>query len=82
MNHKDVAKELIDKYLIILTPTIELGSSHEQRMLYVFEQAKQCALNTIDEILQAIPMYIGNLNPTWKFYSEVKEELENMKWVS
>jgi hypothetical protein len=37
--------------------------------------AKQCALVCIKEILQVIPMYIGNLNPTWKYWNEVKEEL-------
>lgn len=35
----------------------------------------KCALICVEEILQAIPMYTGNLNPTWKYWNEVKEEL-------
>ena len=37
--------------------------------------AKQCALICVEEILKAIPMYTGKLNPTWKYWNEVKQEL-------
>ena len=37
--------------------------------------AKQCASICVEEILKAIPMYTGNLNPTWKYWNEVKQEL-------
>ena len=37
--------------------------------------AKQCALICVEEILKAIPTYTGNLNPNWKYWNDVKEEL-------
>jgi len=40
-------------------------------------RAIQCALYCCNEILKAIPMYTGNLNPTWKFWNAVKAELTN-----
>ena len=30
----------------------------------------------VDKIMQAIPMYTGNLNPTWKHYQDVKKEID------
>jgi len=34
---------------------------------------KECCLLTVEEVLKAIPMYTGNLNPTWKFWSDVRD---------
>ena len=34
-----------------------------------------CALICVEETLQATLMYTGNLNPTWKYWNDVKEEL-------
>lgn len=39
------------------------------------EPSKQCALIAVDEILKAIPMYTGNLNPTWKYWDDVRKEI-------
>ena len=61
MTPKEKAKELIEKYTFIN------GNSFF---------AKDCAMIAVDEILKAIPMYTGNLNQTWKYYNEVKSELE------
>lgn len=41
--------------------------------------AIQCALICVDEILSTVPMYTGGLNPLYKFYQEVKQELLNLK---
>jgi hypothetical protein len=30
----------------------------------------------VEEILSTIPMYTGNINPSWSYWDEVKEELE------
>lgn len=38
--------------------------------------AKRCALVTVEEILNKTPMYKGELNPEWKFWNDVKKELE------
>ena len=43
-----------------------------------FETAKQCALIAVEEILKAVPMYTGNLNPTWEFWNQVKTEIEKL----
>ena len=32
----------------------------------------------VEEILKVIPMYVGNLNPQWKFWDEVKTELNKL----
>lgn len=39
------------------------------------KRANQCALIAVNEILKVTPMYIGNLNPLWKFWEDVKNEL-------
>ncbi|WP_372937549.1 hypothetical protein [Seonamhaeicola sp.] len=41
-----------------------------------WHNAKRTTLFYIDEILKAIPMYTGNLNPKWKFYNDVKSIIE------
>lgn len=33
------------------------------------------ALSVAKEVQENIPMYTGNLNPLWKFWEDVKEEL-------
>jgi hypothetical protein len=36
------------------------------------ETLKNLSIFHVDEILSVIPMYIGNLNPKWKFWNDVK----------
>ena len=80
MTPKEKANELIDKFMLYSVKKTEIS---KETMQYEFsykikrELAIECAIVAVDEILKAIPMYTGNLNPTWKFYNEVKQQLEN-----
>lgn len=65
MTPQDKAKELVEKF----------GGKHVE-----FEKLSiQCALICVDEILSSVPMYTGGLNPMYRFYQEVKQELLNLK---
>lgn len=65
---KEKAEEILRAFNKILT-----GDSKSNN-----ENAKKCALLCIDEILKVVPMYVGNLNPTWKFHKDVRTEIENL----
>ena len=70
MAPKEKANELIEEYL-------SLNDNFNKPIITDEQDAVKCAIVAVDEILKAIPMYTGNLNPTWKFYNEVKQQLEN-----
>ena len=70
MTPKEKANELIEEYL-------SLNDNFNKPIITDEQDAVKCAIVAVDEILKAIPMYTGNLNPTWKFYNEVKQQLEN-----
>lgn len=38
--------------------------------------SKEAALTCCDEVMKALPMYTGNLNPTWKYWSDVKDQIQ------
>ena len=78
-NKEDVQNkidELIEKFSHHVNPYVGSGMlSNTYDDDVILWQAKKCALITVNEILAAIPMYTGNLNPKWKFWNEVKLEL-------
>ncbi len=41
-----------------------------------YEYHKKCALFCVKKMKDVIPMYTGNLNPVWKYWEEVRKELE------
>lgn len=43
-----------------------------------FIDAKKCALVCVNEIMKEVPMYTGELNPRWKYWSDVKEEIQKL----
>jgi len=53
------------------------------RMCYghtiTLENAKNLALICATEVIKEIPMYKGELNPRYKFWSEVIREIENFE---
>ena len=63
-NAKEKAIELVSKF-----STIGLQQRNE---------GIACALIAVDEIIKVIPMYTGNLNETWRFWQEVKQEINNL----
>jgi len=69
MQAKDKAKELVEKFHNILNINQSTFWDAEK-----YEQAKQCALICVDEIIDA--MYIENRgNPFWQ---EVKQEINRL----
>lgn len=73
---KQKAADLVDKFLDHAWADLELKGDEYSKSLR--DSAKQCAIIHVDEILKEIPMYIGNLNPRWKFYNDVKDELQKI----
>lgn len=54
--------------------------SHEVRGLFFKKfRIKRCAIIHCEGMLDEIPMYIGELNPRWKFWQSVKTVLESNK---
>lgn len=60
MKAKEKARELVDKFYF----SKDEDGYHSMNRY----RAKQCALIAVDEILNSIPMYLGGLNPNWKFW--------------
>lgn len=69
MTPEEKAQQLIMKF-VVLTWT----DAHGWQPDYV-ETKRICQL-VCDEVLGAIPMYTGNLNPKWKYWNEVKQSIE------
>jgi hypothetical protein len=74
MTPKEKAIELVRKYLrtysIYNNPTVVISYTHNE--------AKQCALITVDEILRSHHNLYGVNNKQVKFYSEVQQEIEKL----
>lgn len=68
---KEKAKELIDKFF----DYVEAMTSNQQN-----ENAKQCALICVDEIIEELDAYNrhGGLNGRINFLIEVKSEIEKL----
>ena len=60
-----------------MTPTEKAKQLIEDFQHYTpnFMSAKRCAINCAQEILNELPMYTGNLNPKWKYWSDVKNKI-------
>lgn len=71
MTPKQKAKQLVERFYTA-------KDSHGTIICEFNSCAKQCALITVDEILSVIPMYTGNLNPKWKYWQEVKQEIQKL----
>lgn len=65
MTPQEKAKELVYKYFNL--------TDHMQ-----FEEAKQCALIAVDEILNAGAMYFEDATVFLNYYEEVKQEIEKL----
>ena len=70
MTPKEKAEELFIKFL-------ENSSKNHYNMSY--EQANQCALIAVDEILESHYKLLSGVNTTiYKYWIEVKQEIENL----
>lgn len=83
---KEKAKELVDKYYILIHPKVNS-----------YYQAKQCALIAVDEIIKALEEYderteknlkrefpnyfsfeLQNMEQDFRLYEKVKKEIEKL----
>lgn len=81
MMPQEKARELINKFLRIEDDTTFYWEALYDKQYTdeeVMDHAKKCSIIVIDEILSVIPMYIGELNPTWKYWAGVKQEIEKL----
>tara|TARA_R110001592_G_scaffold17774_3_gene74302 strand:+ start:157 stop:381 length:225 start_codon:yes stop_codon:yes gene_type:complete len=71
MTSKEKAKELVDRYL-----NIEDTLGANKRGLLFLEEAKQCALICVDEMLKShYKVFVGVMPKVSDYCQEVKEEI-------
>jgi hypothetical protein len=83
MTPREKAKEIINKYLNInLSQVNDLVDGIRIRL------ARDCALITVNEVIEQweyIDTYLadlgGKLNPNLRYWYEVKNEIENYKYI-
>jgi hypothetical protein len=71
MKPKEKAKDLVNRFYYSLPNNGSFTGINNVESRY--QEAKQCALIAIDEILQTVDD--GN----WNFYKQVKEEIEQLR---
>ena len=74
------AKSLIEKFQKYCSHKEDLNKGFgviKTIEVYNKDKALACAKTCVNEIIDDIPMYLGNLNPKWYYWNEVKKELEN-----
>ena len=71
--YKIKAKSIVNK---IYQPLghLRCGVSNDE----MWEYSKSRAIEQVEQMLEVIPMYTGNLNPKWKKWSDIKAEIESM----
>lgn len=80
MTPKEKADVLFHRYFDLLPLEAQITDTAEianDKCVEHYQLAKSCSVIAIDEIIDDIPMYLGNLNPKWYYWNEVKKELEN-----
>ncbi len=77
MTAKDKAKQLVEKYL----RTYPIYDNPSVVISYTYNEAKQCALIAVEEIID-LNLGLSNCDENnWtieKFYTEVKQEIEKL----
>ena len=73
MGPEKKAKEIVNR---IYQPLGYLDCKVSSRKMW--EYAKDRALEFADDSWVDQPMYTGSLNPRWKFWQEVKEEIKKL----
>lgn len=77
MNVEKKIEELVKKFSQHVNPYVGsrmlTNTPDEEGILW---EARHCALILANEMLENIPMYTGELNPKWKYWTDIKIELE------
>ena len=76
MTPKEKAKELVDKYVVYAKrPTIK-GYTKEVWIYKVIENAKQCALICVDEMIKDASHDPYNAKTRIEYWNSIKKEIE------
>ena len=67
------AKQLVNKFY---QPLGELQCRVSSDAMWSY--AKQRALEVADMMIADLPMYVGELNPKWKMWTEIRSEILSM----
>jgi prefoldin subunit 5 len=95
MTPQEKAKELVDKFMLVNSESVELETGEHELLLSLSkEDANQCALIAVDEILYAYPhtyemekvstkvgedvYMIMNVRSNIAYWQEVKQEIEKL----
>lgn len=81
MTSKEKAKELIDKFKNVPLSLYIIPKENEDVFCLSYKEAKQCALITVDEIMQYAENSYYNkdvINGAKLYWQEVKQEIEKL----
>ena len=78
MTPKEKAINLVDRFMLRIIFNIKQNIE-----LCIIESAKECALLSVDAIMQECSHWIGGTNDGWdtkrfEYWQEVKKEIENL----
>jgi hypothetical protein len=75
MTPQEKADELVNKFYNVIGKNYSKGDGFGTQL---FEEAKQCALIAIDEILHSLEYNTWQNREILKYYEEVKQEIEKL----
>jgi len=75
MTPKEKAEELIGKFTKL---DIEIGGQFDGYLTMKNNDAKQCALIAVDEIINNIINTPTDYGASWTYFQEVKQEIEKL----
>lgn len=77
MTPKEKAKELVDKFMLVNSESVELETG-EYELLFSLshEDARQCALIAVTEIISVIDAETFLMS--WLYWKEVKKHIEEL----
>ena len=83
MTPQEKAKELVNRFILVNSESVELETGEYELLLSLSkEDAKQCALIAVDEVLQNVNPYRSTIGRGYltdeEFYQEVKKEIEKL----
>ncbi len=75
MTPKEMTKQLIDKFILVNSESVELETGEHELLLSLSqEDANQCALIAVDMIISVINPETNLMS--WLYWKEVKKEIE------
>jgi len=76
MTPKEKAEELLEKFQDV--KTLHFWAEYENNEIILINQAKICALITVNEIIEALSFHSWQNRNEIEYYEEVKHEIEKI----